>query len=229
MPYRKTPIAVGEIYHVFNRSIASQPIFLSPKDYQRALDVFIFYLYSQPPLRFSFYNRLPREEKEKFLNNLIKTHDSLAELVCFCLMPNHMHFLLKNLKDKGISTFMRKFQDSYAKYFNTKTTRVGTLFQPMFKAVRIESNEQLIHVSRYIHLNPATAYLVKTEDLKMYPWSSYPYYINATAKTNSIANYIKKDVVLGNFKSAHAYEQFVLDQVDYQRQLDRIKHLTLEL
>lgn len=222
MPYRRTPIAVNEIYHVFNRSIAKQPIFLSSRDYQRAMEVVTFYHYEKPKLRFSFYNRLSKEEKATFLDNLVTTHQPIVEIICYCLMPNHIHFLLKNLRENGISTFMRIFQDSYAKYLNTRSGRVGTLFQPMFQAVRIESEEQLVHVSRYIHLNPVTAYLIKIEELKNYPWSSYPQYLD-DAKT-----FIRKELVLSHFKSHKDYEKFVLAQADYQRELDQIKHLTLE-
>lgn len=222
MPYRKIIIAPNEIYHVFNRSIAKLPIFLSSRDYQRALETFNFYHYEKPRLRFSFYNRLSKEEKANFMKTLEEKHEALVEILCFCLMPNHIHFLLKNLKENGISRFMRIFQDSYAKYFNTKTNRVGTLFQPMFKAVRIESDEQLIHVSRYIHLNPVTAYLINFEGLGKYPWSSYTHYLS------EMKSFISKEMILNQFKSIQDYEQFVLDRVDYQRELDSIKHLTFE-
>jgi len=138
-------------------------------------------------------------------------------------MPNHFHFLLKNLKDSGINKFMSNFQNSYAKYFNTKTGRTGSLFQQNFKAVRVESDEQLTHVSRYIHLNPITAYLINSvEELIDYPWSSYPEYISK-GKSN-----LNKDLVLGNFRSINDYKKFVADQVDYQRELDKIKHIILE-
>lgn len=222
MPYRKTPIAVGEIYHVFNRSIAKQPIFFSAKDYQRAIDVFNFYKYTNPVLRFSYYYRLTEEQKKKFLTNLISKHEPLVEIIGFCLMPNHIHFLLKNLKDGGISQFMRLSQNSYAKYFNTKRKRTGTLFQPMFKVVRIETEEQLVHVSRYIHLNPVTSYIIKPKDLKNYPWSSYLSYLNLEDDR------LDKHIVLSSFSSIADYEKFVLDQVNYQQELDRIRHLLLE-
>src|SRR4029078_7647302 len=158
MPYRKTPIATGEIYHVFNRSVAKQPIFTSSRDFQRAIDTSTFYLYAKPPIRFSFYNRLPIDERKKLLESLKQNHQPLVQIFSYCFMPNHVHFLLKNMTEKGISHFMRNFQHSYSKYFNIKTHRTGTLFQPMFHAVRIETDEQLIHVSRYIHLNPVTSY-----------------------------------------------------------------------
>lgn len=221
MPYRKTPIVKDEVYHVFNRSVAQQPIFLSSKDYQRAVEVFNFYLYQNPPLRFSFYNRLPVDKMNEILQYLIKLPPQV-DILAFCLMPNHVHFLLKNLTDNGIVKFMSNFQNSYAKYFNTRTKRSGTLFQPMFKAVRIESDEQLLHVSRYIHLNPVTAYIIKPESLKEYLWTSYPDFLDQKLTSN------QKDLIMTHFKSLKSFERFTLDQVDYQRQLHKIKHLILE-
>lgn len=117
---------------------------------------------------------------------------------------------------------MSNFQNSYAKYFNIRTGRTGTLFQPMFQAVRIESDEQLIHVSRYIHLNPVTAFLAIPEKIREYKWSSYIEYLGGGQSS------IKKEVILNYFKSTQSYEKFVLDQVGYQRELDKIKHLVLE-
>lgn len=222
--YRKTPLLPGQIYHVFNRSIARQPIFLNRKNYQRALDVLVFYSYFNPPIRFSHYNRLPANQKSDFIDNLRKTGVKQIELLAFCLMPNHIHFLIKEIKEKGISTFMSNLQNSYAKYFNIKTERSGSLFQTMFKAVRIESDEQLIHVARYIHLNPVTAYLLKdVNQLKNYPWSSFMDYLGI--RNLDILN---KDIVLGYFSSTEQFIKFTNDQVDYQRKLDRIKHLLLE-
>lgn len=214
---------MGEIYHVFNRSIAKQPIFLSTYDYQRALDVLTFYSYFNPSIRFSHYKRMPEAQKTEFMANLRKG-EKQVEIMTFCLMPNHIHFLIKEIKQKGISTFMSNFQNSYAKYFNIKTKRSGSLFQTMFKAVRIETDEQLIHVARYIHLNPVTAFILKTiEQLTTYPWSSFSTYLGK--QTSDIIN---TNVILSYFPSVNKFIQFTNDQVDYQRELDKIKHLALE-
>jgi len=222
MPYRKIPIIQGEIYHVFNRSVAKQPIFLSKRDFNRAIECIKFYQHADLPFRFSHFNRLPKEQKDQ-TSELIKNSPEIIEILTYCLMPNHVHFLLKGLTESGIIKFMSNFQNSYAKYFNTKNERTGTLFQPMFKAVRIESDEQLIHVNRYIHLNPITAYLIKTTDeLEQYPWSSYPNYLGESI------TFINKELILNYFKNITAYKQFISDQVDYQRKLDSIKHLALE-
>ncbi|MBI2034690.1 MAG: transposase [Candidatus Levybacteria bacterium] len=222
MPYRKTPLVAGEIYHVFSRSIAGIPIFRNIKDYQRMLDVIMYYRFEKPPLRFSHYNRLPFEQKEHVYKLLLNSQPML-EMLAYCIMPNHLHFLLQLLKKNSASNFMRNIQNSYAKYFNTKYHRTGSLFQFMFKAVIIENDDQLIHVSRYIHLNPVTAFIIEIDQLKDYPWSSFGDYISA--KTESFTS---TNVVLQHFKSVKHYKRFVFDQVDYQRELDQIKHLTLE-
>lgn len=230
MPFRKIPIAAGEIYHVFNRSVARQPIFLTVKDFSRAVECIKFYLHGDLPLRFSHYNRLPMEQKDQ-MTKKIQNCPQIVEILSFCLMPNHVHFLLKSLTEKGIIQFMSNFQNSYAKYFNLRTDRNGTLFQAMFKAVRIETDEQLVHVNRYIHLNPITAYIVNNiMDLENYPWSSYPVYCGAKSLSylDSSPNFITKEPVLSLFKDIPTFKKFTADQVDYQRKLDEIKHLVLE-
>lgn len=224
MPYRKTPFVVSEIYHIFNRSVARQPIFVSDKDHQRGLDVFKFYNFKKPGLRFSHYNRLPKDQKNDFWQSLLTRGQKQIYPLVYCFMPNHIHFLIKEIEKEGISTFMRNFQNSFAKYFNTKTERSGALFQSMFKAVRIETDEQLIHVARYIHLNPLTSYVLrKPEELENYPWSSFPSYIGKIDE-----QLINKSEVLGYFKSIEDFKTFTFDQVDYQRKLDEIGHLLLE-
>lgn len=224
MPYRRYPIVLGEIYHVFNRSIARQPIFLNQRDYQRALDVLYFYSFEKPGLRFSHYNRLSQEEKSKFLDNLKITKNKQIQLLAFCLMPNHIHLLVKGLQQRGIAIFMTNFQHSYAKYFNTKNKRTGSLFQSMFKAVRIETDEQLLHVVRYIHLNPLISYIVKdASNLEDYRWSSYPDYVGSRQ-----LDFVDPKMILRSFVSIDSFKKFTLDQVDYQRKLEEIKHLILE-
>ena len=224
MPYRITPLVSGEIYHAYNRSVARQPIFYTNKDYQRALDLINYYNHLNPPVRFSHFYRLPLSLKNEIWESLNKENQKLVEILAFCLMPNHVHFLIKEVREKGITTFMRKFQNSYAKYFNSKTERSGSLFQSMFKAVRIITDEQLLHVSRYIHLNPITAFIIKNiEQLRNYPWASFPIYLD-----KNYSGLINTDEILSFFKSRTEFIKFTEDQIDYQRKLDKIKHLLLE-
>lgn len=223
MPYRQIPIVQGEIYHIYNRSVARQPIFQSKHDYLRALKLIEYYIYKNPRLRFSHYKRLAIPQKEEFLKGLKKT-SKLVIIYSFCLMPNHFHFLIREVHPGGISKFMSNFQNSYAKYFNTKNQRVGSLFQLMFKTKWIETDEQLLHLSRYIHLNPYSSHVIKTiDELESFVWSSYPTYLD---KLNY--DFIGTELILEFFNSKEEYEKFVLNQADYQKTLDEIKHLIIE-
>lgn len=139
-------------------------------------------------------------------------------------MPNHFHFLMKELIEEGIRKFVSNLQNSYAKYFNTKRKRVGSLFQEMFKAVRIETDEQFIHVARYIHLNPYSSLVVKNlEQLKNYPWCSLGNYFN-----ENHFNFLEKDFLISFFKTKETFKNFTFNQADYQKHLEEIKHLALE-
>ena len=213
MPYRTTPLVNGEIYHVFNRGVAKLPIFTDKRDHARFLETIFYYQFQGPKPQFSQLNRF---KDFKFENN-----KKILEILCYCLMPNHYHFLVKQLEENGISEFARKTSDSYTKYFNTKHRRVGSLFQGPFKAVRIADDNQLMHVSRYIHLNPVASFLVK--DLKEYFWSSYLDYIGLQKDKVCVNEFI-----LSFFKSNRGYEEFVLDQVGYAQTIETIKHSLLD-
>lgn len=157
----------------------------------------------------------------KILNFLKAKHDELVELICFTLMPNHFHFLLKQAREDGIMNFLRNFQNSFAKYLNKRYERVGSVFQNPFKSVLVKNDLQLLHLSRYIHLNPYSSSLLKRkEELITYPWSSLKAYLSEKDK-----GFCKPDVVLDQFKSSQNYLKFVFNNADYQRNLDRIKHL----
>lgn len=140
-------------------------------------------------------------------------------------MPNHFHFLLKQVAPDGLKTFISNVQNAYAKYYNISNERSGPLFQSVFKAVRIETDEQLLHVSRYIHLNPSTNYLVEINNLASYPWSSFRCYLS---KDSSIYDFVNTKEILAYFKGKDKYNDFVFDQAAYQRELERVKHLILE-
>ncbi len=224
MPYRSTPLVSGEIYHIFNRSIARQTIFKNLKDYQRLVDVINYYRFKKLPLRYSHYNRLPTEQKNQFNQDYLTNNKPMLDIITYCIMPNHFHFLLQPFAKNAISDFMRNMQNSYSKYCNKKYERTGSLFQFMFRAVHMETDEQLIHVSRYIHLNPVTAYLLEIGRLETYPWSSFKGYLS----NNEGDSFVNPALVLNQFKSREAYKRFVFDQADYQRELDKIKHLILE-
>lgn len=222
MGYRKTILATGEIYHVYNRGVEKRPLFLTKFDYIRFLDLINYYRFVNCPIKYSYFKLLSSQDREKILKNLKETSEKWVDILAFVLMPNHIHFLLKQLKDNGISKFMAKIQNSFSHFFNIKQERVGHLFQGNFKAKRIESDEQLMHVSRYIHLNLVTSYIIKFDELENYEYSSYPEYLGRKME------FCNTKIVLGYFKSENDYKRFVKDQADYQKQLESIKHLILE-
>lgn len=211
MAYRKVILANNEVYHILNRGVEERETFLDKRDYSRFLNTFIYYQKTNLPARFSFQKRINPKE----FSNL----ENLVEIVCYCLMPNHFHFLLKQVKENGISLFIGRLTNSYTRYFNIRHQRTGHLFQGPFKAVRIENNEQLIHVSRYIHLNPVMGFLVK--DPKGYLYSSYLEYLGGRK------GICQKELVLAQFSSPKRYEKFVLDQKDYALELKKIQRLTM--
>ncbi len=222
MPYRKTIFAKDEIYHVVNRGINHASIFENKNDYQRFISL-IDFLRFLPGMQYSHFRRLPIEERRDFFETLRRRNKPVIECLAFCLMPNHFHLLLKQLETGGTQGFLRNLQNSYAKYCNAKYKRSGSLFQSPFHSVRIENDYQLNHVSRYIHLNPSSAYLVQAKDLKNYKYSSYNDYIKESAY-----EFVCPGLVLGNFKSKDQYENFVLEQAEDQRAINAIKHLVLE-
>lgn len=224
MPARITPLVNNEYYHVFNRGINKRPIFLNKRDYERAFDVLQYYSFATIKLRFSKFLQLTKEVRQQFWNSMIKEKQRLVTIICFCLMPNHFHFLLRQEKENGISRYMSNFQNSYTRFFTTKRRGIGPILQGQFKAVRVEDENQLLHLSRYIHLNPYTSFVVKElKDLVVYPWSSFPEYLGKTSTTIR-----DKQVILSHFKDAGDYQKFLFDQADYQRELNQIKHLRLE-
>lgn len=187
-------------------------IFGNSYNFQRFLKTFAYYQILGPKPRFSLFTPI---------NNLLDKNKKIVEINCYCLMPNHFHFLLRQLVDGGITEFLSKLSNSYTKYFNTKNKRVGPLLQGEFKSVLVESNEQLLHLSRYIHLNPLVSGFI--DILKEYQWSSYPEYIGIS--TQQVCT---KDIILDQFKLKEDYQKFVMAQANYGTELEIIKHKLLE-
>jgi len=223
---RKVIFANDEIYHVFNRGVEKRPTFTNKRELDRALLTLNYYRFVKPPIKLSRFLTLPEPQKAQLIESIETTYPKLVEILVFCFMPNHFHFLLKQKTENGISIFAANFTNSYTRYFNSKEERIGPLFQGLFKAVRVESDEQLMHVSRYIHLNPVSSFLIKADELEEYRWSSYSEYLST-----ELSQLILKEQVLGLFSKSNPnkkYKEFVLDQVDYAQKLEQIKHLILE-
>mgnify|MGYP001584158318 CR=1 FL=1 len=212
MPARTEPLVNDHYYHILNRGVARMPIFITDRDRQRFVDTFLYYTNKDISVKFS------QSIKE---TDVAKPGGKIVEIISYCLMPNHFHFLLKQVEDDGIMNFIRKTTNSYAKYFNTKRERKGPIFEGKFKAIIVETDEQLIHLSRYIHVNPIAGFVVK--NLNDYKWSSYLEYLGKSGQ-----QVCSKNIILDQFGSRKSYEKFVLDHVDYAKQLAKIKHQMLE-
>lgn len=210
MPYRLTPLVNGQIYHIFNRGVEKRRIFEDRSDYRRFIKTLQYYLTDGLKPRFSHFSKTKLQ---------IDDSKKVANILAYCLMPNHFHLLIKQEKDNGISELIAKLINSYTKYYNLKYGRVGPLLQGQFKAVLVENDEQLIHLSRYIHLNPLVAFLV--DDLNKYEWSSFREYLSPTI------GFCNKEDVLAFFQHS-PYKQFVLDHAEYATELEIIKHQLLE-
>jgi len=216
MTTRVVPLVNGEIYHVINRGVEARTVFLQRRDFQRFVNLLDYY----KETRQRKFSNAPKNELPP--GRWKQENLKLAEIICYCLMPNHFHLLLRQLAGSGISKFLSLIQNSYTKFFNIKYKRIGPLFQGTFKASHITNDEQLVHVSRYIHLNPVVAELIAEPG--DYNWSSYTEYV--TDKSDKLVN---SKTVLSLFKSGKEYKKFVLDHVDYAKTLAKIKHQTLEI
>ena len=219
MPGRKIPIVTQEIYHIFNRGINGQTIFEGKRSYDRFFETMVYYRNANPFISFSRHLSLPKDKKIP-----IPEKDHMVGIIAFCLMPNHFHLLLKQLSDNGIAKYTGNLSNSYTKYFNKKNKRLGPIFQGKFKSVRVEDNEQLLHVIRYIHLNPYTSYVIKNiDEIFSYPYSSLCLYLDK--KDKLLTN---KKQILDQFRTKESFKEFIRNQADYQRNLQYIRHLALE-
>ena len=222
MPRRTIHFVDDYYYHLFSRGVNKQPIFNHPTDYRRATEVFRYYTHKKPRLRYSYFLALSDGERQNFLSQFLHSK-KIVSLLAYCLMPNHFHFLLRQNEEGGINHFMRNFLISYARYFNTRYKRTGPFWEGQFKAVSVDDDAQLLHLSRYIHLNPFTSYVVdKEEELLTYLWSSFPEYLGKRPET------CETQTILSHFSSRDAYRDFTIDRAAYQRELDLIRHLLVD-
>ena len=146
-------IAPGEFLHIYNRGIAKSVIFFNDRDRKRFLFLIMMF---QIPETMKNIDRMFKNfvlDPETYIKNFdsAQLKNRQVELVSFCLMPNHFHLLVREVKEGGVSKYMQRLQNAYTKYINTKYDRSGHLLQGAYKAVLIENNEQLLYVSSYIY------------------------------------------------------------------------------
>ena len=203
----KIPIENG-FYHIYNRGVNKQEIFNTPQDYS----VFLNYLKEA-------LSPIPKiQDLQKFeveINGftfikpkrLPKNFYSEIDLIAYVLMPNHFHLIIKQNKRESMETFMRSLATRYSMYFNKSYDRVGSLFQSIYKAVLIENENYLLHLSRYIHLNPKKNF---TDLTKAY--SSYADYLGMKKtpwlNPHPVLDFFSQPVS-PEFKKINNYKDFV--------------------
>lgn len=194
-------------YHIYTRGVEKRDIFLDKQDCVVFFHYLRLYLSSIEELE---SQNNPGARIQRFIPlNLSKEIDLLS----FSLMPNHIHLQIKQHTKDGIIKFMRRILTSYVMYFNKKYQRIGTLFQSTYKAARIESDMYLLHLSRYIHLNP----LKVNSAINFIDFSSYLYYLG-----HKKASWVKPEEILSFFRSAKrqdlqevsSYQSFVEDYLE---------------
>jgi len=155
---RKTPLVTGETYHVYTKSIYGYVIFPTEREYNRMMALIKYYRLPQKGPRFSLFiasYSCKKEGFEKALNLLHPGGDGgLVEILAFCIMPTHLHFILKQVAEHGIYTFMSRILNGYSLYFNTLHNRKGPLWQERFGASLIRTDEKLAEKIAYVHNNP---------------------------------------------------------------------------
>lgn len=228
---RKTIFADNEYYHIYNRGVDKRKTFLDRNDYIRFVHDLYEFNDKNPATQFS---RLPKNIRGRVSDIEKKPREKLVEIICFCLIPNHFHLMLKQLTKNGIPRFMHKLGTGYTNAFNLKTERSGALFQGTFKSVHIENETYLTHLSRYIHLNPIeiTEPGWKNEGIKnwkkanqfleKYRWSSYLDYIGK----NNFPSITNRELILDIFDNEKKYRKFVKEWL--AKDLVTIEDLTLE-
>ena len=198
MPARNTiKIDVAEsYYHIYARGTNKQPIFLDEADYYYFQKLLSRYLSVRPA-----HNKAGMQYPH---------YADQIELLAFCLMGNHFHLLVYQ-KDAGImASFMRSLMTSYSKYFNLKYNRTGSLFESRYKAARVDKQDYLQHISRYIHLNPRY--------WKRYPYSSLQYY-----QKGKEVEWLKPQKIRVLFAGFVEYMTFLEDYGEHKKMLQEFK------
>lgn len=236
-------IIAGNIYHVLNRGVDKRKIFLNEEDYFRFVhDLFEFN--DTKPVNNVFYSF--RHKNNDVGHHYIETAQKnkkprklLVKILAFSLMPNHYHLLLQPKFDDGVFRFMKKLNGGYAKYFNEKYERTGTLFEGRYKSITIDTDSHFIHIPYYIHFNPldlvmpewrrgkVRGYKKAMKFLENYRWSSFPDYIGK----KNFPSVTQRDFLLQFFGGEANYENKTINWLkdsDNASCIKDVKDLILE-
>lgn len=193
---RKSDVA-DSYYHVYARGSDKQKIFLDESDFVYFLSLIKRYLSRETA-------RSPRGASYE------KLYDDM-KLLAYCLMTNHFHMLLHQTSEGVMTRLMRGVMTAYSMYFNKKYGRTGPLFESRYRASQITSDIYLLHISRYIHLNPNR-------------WQDYRYSSLTAYISESHPDWISTQTIKGLFGSQKEYFQFHEDYELLHQDIENIKH-----
>ncbi len=229
MGRRKTPFVPREHYHIYNRGVDKRNIVSSEKDMDRFFQSMEEFNTIEP-IGSIYENSFVKKEQLVGLGGLasksLKVKDTgkkLVEFITYCVNPNHFHFILRQVAENGIKKFMHRLATGYTMYFNEKEKRSGSLFQGRFKAIHINSNEYILHLSAYVNLNDRVHKLAgfggstsKSIEL-VRSRSSWREYVGGTeygGYKKDGKNFCKKDIILGQFRNRKEYEEFAKSSLE---------------
>ncbi|PIU77969.1 MAG: hypothetical protein COZ28_03575 [Candidatus Moranbacteria bacterium CG_4_10_14_3_um_filter_44_15] len=220
---RKKPLVNNEFYHIYNRGVDKREVFSDDHDCTRFLLSMNLLNDKQDGLMIKWrdYQRCVKNANPgDFLKLNFRKREYLVDIVSYCLMSNHYHFVLKQNVEKGIERFLQKLGTSYTKYFNKKYQRNGSLFQGTFKSSHISSTGLLLRMAVYASCNSE---IHKVSPAKNYPWCSF--LSHARIKKNDIT---KKDLFLEHFRSGNDFEKYAKENIlDFQERKQN-QDLTIE-
>lgn len=195
---RKVPFIIGEYFHIYNRGTDKRVVFKDIFDLKRFFQSMEEFNTIEP-IGSIFENRFRKKKNQ----SLGAPSPKLVDFVCYCLNPNHYHFILTPLVENGIEKFMQKLGAGYTAFFNEKYDRTGALFQSRFKAVHIDSDEYLMYLNVYVNLNNLV-HKISSDNLTVK--SSWEEYIGENNE-----NFCNKEIVLDRFNSGAEYKKFAED------------------
>ncbi|MBI5405798.1 transposase [Candidatus Kaiserbacteria bacterium] len=225
MAMRKTQLAEGEYYHVYNRGVDKRSIFNDREDIERFLQCMEEFN-GVEPIGSLYENSFRPDQLGGRASKLVVEEDSpLVEFIAYCLNPNHYHFILKQIAERGIEKIMQRIGTGHTMFFNNKHERNGSLFQGRFKAVHIDSNEYLLHVSSYVNLNDRVHQLGGPASKLVR--SSFGEYMD-----RGIKGICEKEIILGQFRNVDEYKKFALSSlksiVERKQEVEGIEDFLLE-
>ena len=191
---RKVPFIIGQYYHIYNRGTDKRTIFMDRFDLLRFIQSMEEFN-TLDPIGSIYQNRFKKKDK-----SLSTPVTKLVDFVCYCLNPNHYHFILTPLVENGIEKFIQRLGSGFTRYFNEKCDRTGVLFQGKFKSIHIDSDEYLMYLNVYINLNNRVHRIPLSAPVTKSSWDEY------TGENKE--NFCNKEIILDRFNSPAEYKEF---------------------